>query len=62
MPVHSTINSDNMTLSRVNINSEIDKALTLMGFTVADIDKMTRNAINAAFLSSEEKEKLFARI
>ena len=57
-----TINSDNMTLSRVNINSEIDKALTLMGFTVADIDKMTRNAINAAFLSSEEKEKLLARI
>ena len=36
--------------------------LTDLDVTVADIDKMTRNAINVAFLSSEEKEKLFARI
>lgn len=57
-----TINSDNMTLSRVNLNSEIDKALTLMGFTVADISKMTRNAIDAAFISPEEKVMLLAKL
>ena len=51
-----------MTLSRVDLNSEIDKALTLMGFTVEDINKMTRNAIKAAFISDEEKEMLLAKL
>ena len=57
-----TINSDNMTLSRVDLNSEIDKDLTLMGFTVEDINKMTRNAIKAAFISDAEKEMLLAKL
>ena len=51
-----------MTLSRVDLNSEIDKALTLMGFTVEDINKMTRNAIKAAFISDAEKEMLLAKL
>lgn len=59
---HVTINSDNMTLSRVNTHSEIDKAMTLMGFTEADIRKMTEYAIQAAFLSDEEKAELMKKI
>ena len=50
-----TINSDNMTLSRVTTHTGIDKALTRMGFTEADIRKMTEYAIEAVFLSDEEK-------
>ena len=57
-----TINSDNMTLSRVNTHTEIDKALTRMGFTEADIRKMTEYAIEAAFLSDEEKAELMKKI
>ncbi|MBQ7888683.1 MAG: adenosine deaminase [Erysipelotrichaceae bacterium] len=59
---HVTINSDNMTLSRVNTHSEIDKAMTLMGFSEADIRKMTEYAIQAAFLSDEEKAELMKKI
>ena len=57
-----TINSDNMTLSRVTTHSEIDKALTRMGFTEADIRKMTENAIDSAFISEEEKAELKKKI
>lgn len=59
---HVTINSDNMTLSRVTTHTEIDKALTRMGFTEADIHKMTEYAIEAAFLSNEEKAELLKKI
>ena len=33
-----------------------------MGFTVEDINKMTRNAIKAAFISDAEKEMLLAKL
>ncbi len=57
-----TINTDNMTLSRVSLDSEIQHALEEMGFKEEDIRIMTQNAIQAAFLSEEEKQKLLAQI
>ena len=51
-----------MTLSRVNTHTEIDKALTRMGFTEADIRKMAEYAIEVAFLSDEEKAELMKRM
>ena len=57
-----TMNSDNMTLSNVTIHSEMEKAVTLMGFTEADCHQMNVNAIKAAFLSDEEKEMLLAKL
>lgn len=56
------LNSDNMTLSNVTINTEIEHALNEMGFTEEDILKMNRNAIKAAFISDEEKEALLAKL
>lgn len=55
-----TMNSDNMTLSGVNIHTEMQKAIERMGFTEEDCHKMTVNAIKSAFLSDEEKERLLA--
>ena len=57
-----TVNSDNMTLSGVTTHSEIEKLMTRMGFTEADIRKLTENAIDAAFLSEEEKAELRAKL
>ena len=57
-----TMNSDNMTLSGVNIHTEMEKAITLMGFTEEDCHKMNVNAIKAAFLSDSEKEMLIAKL
>lgn len=57
-----TMNSDNMTLSKVTIHSEMEKALTEMGLTEEDCHKMTVNAIQSAFISQEEKEALLAKL
>ena len=57
-----TMNSDNMTLSKVNIHSEMEKAITRMGFTEEDCHQLNVNAIKAAFLSEEEKEALIAKL
>jgi adenosine deaminase len=57
-----TVNSDNMTLSGVTTHTEIEKLMTRMGFTEADIRKLTENAIDAAFLSEEEKAELRAKL
>jgi len=55
-------NSDNMTLSRVNIHSELEHAVKQMGFTEEDIQKINRNMIKAAFLSEEEKAELLEKL
>ena len=57
-----TMNSDNMTLSKVNIHTEMEKAITRMGFTEEDCHQLNVNAIKAAFLSDEEKEALLAKL
>ena len=57
-----TMNSDNMTLSKVTIHSEMEKAITRMGLTEEDCHQLNRNAIKAAFLSDEEKEALLAKL
>ena len=57
-----TVNSDNMTLSGVTTHSEIEKLITRMGFTEADIRKLTENAIDAAFISEEEKAELRTKL
>ena len=57
-----TVNSDNMTLSGVTTHTEIEKLMTRMGFTEADIRKLTENAIDSAFLSEAEKAELKAKL
>ena len=59
---HVTVNSDNMTLSGVTTHTEINTLMNRMGFTEEDIKKMTEYAIDAAFLSEEEKAELKAKL
>ena len=48
--VRVTINSDNMTCSRTNVNKELDLMRTLFGFTEEEIEKMEEYAWEARFL------------
>lgn len=47
--VHTTLNSDNRTISNVTLKSEIEKAKHAFGFTNADIQIMQQYAREAAF-------------
>ena len=48
--VRVTINSDNMTCSRTNVNKELDLMRTVFGFTEEEIEKMEEYAWEARFL------------
>ncbi len=54
-----TMNTDNPTLSGITLESEMNAALNKMGLSEADLWQFTCNAIQAAFLSEEEKAVLF---
>lgn len=53
-----TINTDNRTVSNTSLEYEYDLLRQTFGFTDVDFFKFNINAINAAFLSSDEKEEL----
>ena len=50
--VRVTINSDNMTCSRTNVNKELDLMRTVFGFTEEEIEKMEEYAWEARFLKN----------
>ena len=58
MGIPVTINTDNMTLSRVTLDDEYDHCLNEMGFEEEDLILMNLNSLNACFLTPEEKEPI----
>ena len=62
MGVGVTINTDNMALAGVDLDIEYRHCLEEMGFTEADLVKMSRHSIRACFLPEEEKAILLAMI
>lgn len=56
-----TVNTDNMTVSDTTIDKEYELLRTI-GITDSDILTMQRNAIEGAFISKKEKEKMLAKI
>ena len=62
MGVGVTINTDNMALAGVGLDDEYRHCLEEMGFTEADLAKMSRCSIRACFLPEEEKASLLAMI
>ena len=62
MGVGVTINTDNMALAGVGLDDEYRHCLEEMGFTKADLVKMSRCSISACFLPEEEKAALLAMI
>ena len=60
--IHVTVNTDNMTVSGTNMNHEFDVIKSVLGMTAEQEEKLTLNALEAAFLSADEKAVLKQRI
>ena len=60
--INVCINTDNTTISNITLNEEYQKLHDNFGFTLDDFKKMNKNAINAAFLSAEEKDELIHQL
>ena len=56
-----TINTDNMTVSNTNLSNEYFNLVNETKITLEDINKMNKTAINAAFLTEEEKKELLEK-
>lgn len=57
--VHVTINTDNRTVSNTTLQKEYEKIASWYDFTVADFEQINHYAIDGAFVSADEKEKLY---
>ena len=57
-----TINTDNMTMSRITLDDEYDHCLNEMGFEYEDLILMNMNSVKHSFLKKEEKEELLAKL
>jgi adenosine deaminase len=60
MGINVTLNTDNPCISGVTIDSEYDVALKYAGFCYDDLVKMSKNAVNAAFISEQDKQRLLS--
>lgn len=59
--VRVTVNTDNMTVSNTDIENEF-KEIRDLGITENDVENLQLNAINAAFISEDEKMQYKAKI
>ncbi|MBR2801158.1 MAG: adenosine deaminase [Erysipelotrichaceae bacterium] len=62
MGIPVTINTDNMTLARVNVEDEYDHCLNEMGFEEEDLILMNINSVKASFMPEEDKKVLIAEL
>ncbi len=53
-----TVSTDNRTVSEITLESEYNALMETFGYTNADMFRFNMNAIEAAFLSEEEKQEL----
>ena len=58
MGMHVTINTDNMFLAGVTLDTEYDHCLNQMGFTPEDLVRMNRYAIQAAFCPQDVRDSV----
>lgn len=56
------INTDNKTVSNISLNDEYIKLSNNFNFTIEDFINMNKYAINASFLSTEDKNKLLEKL
>ncbi len=57
-----TINTDNMTMSRITLENEYDHCLNEMGFEYEDLILMNMNSVKHSFLKKEEKNELLQKL
>jgi adenosine deaminase len=56
----TTINTDDPSISKISLSSEFQMAHEKLGLSLKTLKGQTRNALNAAFISEKEREKLVA--
>ena len=57
-----TINTDNMTMSRVTLDDEYDHCLNEMGFEYEDLILMNMNSVKYSFMKEEDKKELLDKL
>jgi len=57
-----TINTDNMTMARVNLEDEYDHCVNEMGFEYEDLILMNINSIKYSFLPEQDKKRIIAKL
>lgn len=62
MGIPITINTDNMTMSRVTLDDEYDHCLNEMGFEYKDLIIMNINSAKYSFMKKEDKDRIIARL
>lgn len=60
--VKTTINTDNMTVSNVDLNKEYIKLYESFNYTIDDFKKMNINSIQCSFINDKEKTELVHKI
>lgn len=53
-----TVNSDDPTMFNTSITQEYELLVKKLGFTLADIKRLTLNGVNSSFLTDEEKQHM----
>ena len=62
MGMRVTINTDNMILSDIDLDTEYDHCFNEMGFVAEDLRQMLVYSAEAAFLGETKKQALIAKI
>ena len=62
MGIPVTINTDNMTMSRVTLDDEYDHCVNDMGFEIEDLILMNINSVKVSFMKEEDKKELIAKL
>ena len=57
-----TINTDNMTMSRITLDDEYDHCLNEMGFEYEDLILMNMNSVKHSFMKKEEKAEILEKL
>ena len=57
-----TINTDNMTMSRITLDDEYDHCLNEMGFEYEDLILMNINSVRHSFMKEEDKKELLQKL
>ena len=60
--VKVTFNTDNQSISNINLDFEYDRALEQVGFTYNDLIQMNINSIEASFMPEEDKPMFIAEL
>ena len=60
--VKVTLNTDNMSISQIDLDYEYDRAIEQVGFTYNDLVQMQINAIASAFMPEEEKSAYIEKL